>query len=250
MTKAFGNRRHVVAKHTPDYPEDSIQHWTGDWWVPCPGKALTFGSLVWSYVPYFEQVPFQLAAARKQPDDHSTAVVEVRPLFAKQRINPADALPVAALPGLPGLRGAHSWLLFRAKKRPCLVLCDPATSLPETGQVGEMAKSSAAQYALVAPFYGVEQVGRAGYEAPFVEQIKHAVYPQWFWDQLPVGDEDESLMLLDQAHPLSVHHQVYEHTGFALSPSGRDVIRDWLHWFLGEGVSDDIRDFKRMIPEL
>ena len=234
----------------PEYPRDSIQHWAGDWWIPCSGRALTCGSLVWAYVPFFDKVPYQLAAARRVPNDHTTAYVEARPLYATQRINPADSLPVAALPGLPGLQGAHSWLLNRAKRRPCLVLCDPAASLPEAAHAVGAVSSSTAQYVLVAPFYGVDQVGRAGYSAPFVHQIKHAVYPQWFWDQLPVRGAEESILRLDQAHPLSVHHQVYEPTGFALSPSGRDVIRDWLRWFLGEPASEYILEFKRMIPNL
>lgn len=229
------------------YPEDCIQSFTsGDWWIRDDQKKFEFGALVWSYVPFFDQIPYRLTATRTDPHDHKTATVKAEPLHTSKAPADESPLPVA---GLPHLRGAHGWMVNRMKKRPCLVLFDDPRIPIDKALIRGMTSPSTYSYAIVAPFYGVDQEGRAGYNPGFVKKIKYATYPQWFWDMLPLNSTSESILRLDQIHPVGHHHQSFEHTGYTLGDNARKMMREWLEWYMGFKPSEAIEDFRGFIAE-
>lgn len=228
-----------------DYPDDCIQATTPrEWWVKVDRASLGFGALVWSHVPFFDLIPLRLAATRSDPSDHTTAKLTAEPMNAARSVGNESPLPVA---GLPTLQGAHGWILNRMKKRPCLVIAESSTQKVDRALTLGMNASATHNYALVAPYYGVDQDGRAGYNPRFVEKIKHAIFPQWFWDKLPIDGTEESILRLDQIHPAGDHHQTYKHSGYALSDDAKKVMREWLEWHLGFKSSEGIEDFKSFI---
>lgn len=230
------------------YPDDCIQSFTsGDWWIKDEQKKFEFGALVRSYVPFYDQIPYRLTATRSDPHDHKTATVNAEPLYTSKAPAVESPLPVA---GLPSHQGAHGWMISRMKKRPCLVLFDDPKISINTALIRGMSKSATCAYAIVAPFYGVDQdKGRSGYNPGFVEKIKHATYPQWFWDMLPLDSTKESILRMDQIHPVGHHHQSFEHTGYALGENARKMMREWLEWYAGFKTSGAIKDFREFIAE-
>jgi len=107
----------------PDYPEDSIQSVAGsDWWQADESHSLCRGVLVRAYVQFFSQVPYEIVSARAEATKHVEATLRVQPLNVGGRRSSADALPVA---GFPRLEGAESFLAYRGKRRPCLVISTP-----------------------------------------------------------------------------------------------------------------------------
>jgi len=104
---------------------------------------------------------------------------------------------------------------------------------------------------LVAPYYGGDQDGRrSGYPPELVERIRHAEYPQFFWDKLPIGGPKESILRFDHIQPVGSHYSAYEYTGYALSDDAVDlIIDDWLTWLFYGGLPEDsfILDYQKEV---
>ena len=229
------------------FPDDCIQSFTsGEWWVKDEHKCFAFGALVWASVPFFDVIPYRLTATRTDPVEHRIATLRAEPMNASSSVKDEPPLPVA---GLPTLQGAHGWIVSRMKRRPCLVLVDAVGTPIDKALVRGMSKSATHSYALLAPYYGVDQSARSGYNPAFVEKIKHATFPQWFWDKLPLSGTSESILRLDQIHPVGNHHQTFSHTGFTLAEEAGKMMREWLEWFLGFRASQNLADFKGFVAE-
>ena len=86
---------------------------------------------------------------------------------------------------------------------------------------------------IVAPFFGADADGsRGGYRPELVERIRHAEYPQFVWDQLPVPGSRESILRLDQLQAVGRNPQSYEISRFVLSVEALGIIDDWVSWLL------------------
>jgi hypothetical protein len=94
---------------------------------------------------------------------------------------------------------------------------------------------------IVAPYYGADKDGRrAGYNQPLVERIRHAEYPQFMVDQLPIGGPKESILRLDHIQPIGLHYYAYEHSGYSLSDEAvENILDDWLIWLFYGGLPPD-----------
>jgi fermentation-respiration switch protein FrsA (DUF1100 family) len=111
-----------------------------------------------------------------------------------------------------------------------------------------------AQTILVAPYYGATGgAKRGGFNQEFVERIRHAEYPDYMWDVLPIGGStDDSILMLKQIQPIGRHHNSYELTKYRLNPDAFDVLDDWVAWLL-TGVLDSegiLQMFRRDIRGL
>jgi hypothetical protein len=214
------------------YPTDSVQNIVSSWWEEDDKTRLKRGSLVYAFVPHVDQVPNTLTPiGRKDPTQHNEAIVRISPLRIKEsRSKPG--LPVAAL----SLYEGELWTVYRAKKRPCLVLDAEQPEVKNMIRRG-MPKILTSPTVLVAPYYGADKDGnRSGYNSELVERVQHAEYPQFFWDKLPIRGARESILRFDHIQPVGLHHYAYEHSGYALSDDAVDlIIDDWLIWlFRGE----------------
>ena len=233
----------------PNYPEDSIQCLALDnWWVADDSKVLRRGMLIETYVQFYYQVPFQLVAERvDDPDDHTSARFAVHPLNASGRAKPRPSLPVAAV---PQLEGADCFVFNRAKKRPCLVLGAIGQKAIDRQLTHNMSKASTAPFFLVAPFFGVPQKGRGGYNAQFVERVMHAEYAAFFWDILPHNQGCESILRLDQIQPVGLHHQSYKYLEHRLSEEAMIVMDEWMDWIIyGRRGGEFLSSFHALIAE-
>jgi hypothetical protein len=228
------------------FPTDSIQYICDSWWEGCEKNKLTRGALIKAFVPHVDQVPNTLIPiGRKDPGEHSKAVIEISPL----QINtprPKEALPVAAL----SLHDGELWMAYRAKKRPCLVI---GTKQPEIDNTfrRDMPKKLTSPTLIVAPYYGTDQNGkRAGYNSELVDRIRHAEYPQFILDYLPIPDSEQSILRLDHIQPVGLHYHAYEHSGFCLSDEAVELILDdWLQWLFYGGLPENslILDYQKEI---
>jgi hypothetical protein len=104
---------------------------------------------------------------------------------------------------------------------------------------------------IVAPYYGADQDGRrAGYNSELVNRIRHAEYPQFILDHLPIPGSEQSILRLDHMQPVGLHYLTYEHSGFCLSDEAVELILDdWLQWFFYSGLPENslILDYQKEI---
>jgi len=230
-----------------DYPENCIQYLEPEGWQRDQENTLCRGSLVETYVQFYSSIPLELVAKRAEAERHDLVEVEARPLQAEGRRSVADKLPVA---GLPNPDGAHCYLVNRAKKRPCLVLgaIEQEAVLPRLTR--GMSKWKSHSFFLVAPFFGVEQAGRDGYNPAFVDRIMQTDYRAFFWDKLPGSGDFGSILRLDQIQPIGFEHQAYRHLGYRLSDNAQCIMDEWLDWLLYNRDGKQIAEFREFIKSI
>ncbi|MCL2791092.1 MAG: hypothetical protein FWD79_10670 [Desulfobulbus sp.] len=212
------------------FPDDSIQSVVNTWWEEqCDHTILKRGSLIFAFVPHVDQVPYTLTPdGRKEEDQHYEAKVNIGPLRIKDS-RPTRTLPVAAL----SVNEGEIWTAFRAKKRPCLVIGNPLPQVDKALRHG-MPNILTSPTVVVAPYYGADRDGsRAGYNPELVERIRHAEYPQFMLDNLPITGPKQSILRLDHIQPVGQHYYAWEHSGYGLSEEAvENVLNDWLTWVL------------------
>ncbi len=228
------------------FPTDSIQYIVNSWWENCGKSELKRGALIEAFVPHVDQIPNTLVpVGRKEADVHSKAIIEIAPLRISAPRS-KETLPVAAL----SLPKDEVWTAYRAKKRPCLVI---GTKQPPVDDAfrRDMPKKLTSPTLIVAPYYGADQDGsRAGYNPEFVKRIRHAEYPQFMLDSLPIPGPRESVLRLDHIQPVGLHYNTYEHSGFCLSDEAVELILDdWLQWLFYGGLPENslIIDYQKEI---
>ncbi len=212
----------------------SIQELVEPWWEGTPSKTPEPGMLVWAFVPYVDQVPYTfIPVGRKDPKKHEEATVRIERLEITKSYTCIPPLPVAAM----SLERREVWSAYKAKKRPCLILSGPSSKEVDGDLTKNLPKKSYAKTVLLAPYYGADQEGRAGYSPQLMERIRHAEYPQFFADSLPIdGKTKESILRLDHLQPFGFNFNSFELTGFKLSAQAFEVMSEWLHWRLWGGL--------------
>lgn len=229
------------------YPEDAIQSMVDSWWVEDDSKTLDRGVLVRAFVNHFDQVPYGfLPTGRTTADAHNQADVEVIPLRVGQSLS-QTSLPVA---GMPLFRG-EVWAANKAKARPCIVINKPHEVVKKSLTKG-MPNSSTASAVLIAPYYGADKKGRAGYNPELIERIRHCMYPQFMWDKLPLNSKvEESILRLDQIQPIGKHYQSYQLTGYKLSDTALAIFDDLIRLSIWGELSEDsdIAIFQSLLSE-
>jgi len=193
-----------------DFPPDCVQSLIAPWWVPLTSGTLERGRLLWAFVPIIGQSPRTLTPSRTGATEHGSATFVLEALRPSQRTAPT--LPVAALPLHPG--EVHA--VYKAKKRPVVVLGVGSVIDPRSFGGGKGWQT--APMLMVAPYFGVEGgTTRGGWHPEFVRRIRHAEYPSYVYDRLPIGAAEESILRLDQMQPLGNHHDSYDRTDWQLS---------------------------------
>lgn len=229
-----------------NFPTDSVQRIVDTWWEKCEPRELRRGALLYAFVPHVDQVPLTLKPiGRKEPYLHDKGTIIIDPLKINDA-RPREALPVAAL----SLHEGELWTAYRAKKRPCMIMAIMQPEVDKSLRRG-MPKKSTAPTLIVAPYYGADRDGRrAGYNPALIERIRHAEYPQFMLDILPVPGPENSILRFEHIQPIGLHDHSYEHTGFSLSDEAVEIILDdWLQWFFYGGLPKGsiILDFQKAI---
>jgi len=102
----------------------------------------------------------------------------------------------------------------------------------------------------VAPFFGVKQEARDGYNPDFVERIRHGDYRAFFWDSLPIDDGEGSILRLDQVQPVGYEHQSCKHLGWRLSKQALAIMDEWLNWLIHDTLPDnELSSFRKLVNE-
>jgi len=211
----------------PDsWPEDCIQFCCNSWWVEDKAPTLVRGRLLWTFVAFPETKPYRLVPEDRgdDPKDHSRFRVKIEPFNAGSPPKAApDSLPVAGLP----LHEGENYLVQRGKTRPVVVLSTGGEEIPH-GVRGGGARWQTSPRLIVGPYYGTDQ----GWNPQFVERIRHAEWPQYFWDKLPgAGEGQESVLRFDQLFPMGKGDaSAYRLTQHRLSEEALTVLDEWLRW--------------------
>jgi hypothetical protein len=220
-----------VAAPTSTLPNDSLQSLVGSWWTEDADKPkLCRGRLIWAFVPYVDQEPRTLTLeGRVSPDDHHHGVFKIDPLRMSQQ-RTAPKVPIAALP----LNDDEILTIYRAKRRPALVLGGESTPAVDKALTQGMSKWQTAPTVVVAPYYGIPQSStRGGFNQQFIDRVRLAEYPEYVWDSLPiVSKARESILMLNQVQPIGRHYNSHELTKFRLTDDALDCIDDWVEWLL------------------
>lgn len=230
------------------FPDDAVQKLAEPWWVPCEQGDLRPGVLLKAFLPHVDQVPLTMTpVGRENAEEHTTAVVRIEPLAAG--VHPNPPLPVAAL----ALEAREVWTAYRAKRRPCLVIGQSRVPVDNAERRG-MAKKATAPTLVVAPYYGADRDGsRGGYNDVLLQRIRHAKYPQFMLDSLPIGGPAQSVLRFDHIQPVGLHYKSFNHTGFRLSDAAmRYIVADWLYWYLWGDLPEDsiVKGFQEMVGKL
>jgi hypothetical protein len=210
-------------------PEDTVQAFADPWWEDVQGTVLERGRLLKTLVPFVGQTPYILdpSGRAEDPSDHSRARITIEP-YRLGMGSKSKTLPVAALPEWKGQRFVFS----RGRVRPAVVISTAGHDLPQELRVG-MAPYQTAPTILVAPYFGADQDGtRAGYPPEILGRIRHAEYPRFMWDSLPLGDVRESVLRLDQIFPMGTDASGYELKPHRLSRDALLILDEWLCWLL------------------
>jgi len=231
-------------------PDDSVQSLvaTGNWWVTQSETKPVRGSLIFAFVPHFDQRPYAFEPiGRSDPRSHDSARVRVQPIAVDQPLKPSN-LPVAAMP----LGNNEIWAAYRAKRRPCLVLGDSASNVSKHVTRGRP-KHATAPTLLVAPYYGAKgSAKRAGYSDEFIERVRHCEHSQFFWEYLPHDGGEESILRLDQLQPIGAHYQAYKLSTYKLSQEALELLDHYMQWLIWGEMSEDspLVSYRELIVEI
>jgi len=231
------------------YPEESVQNLCSSWWEEDDGKTICPGRLCRSFVPYVTQTPLTLIPeGRPNSIEHNIAEASLEQMRIGQRRR-LNLLPVAALP----LNAGELYAVYKAKRRPCLILGDSWKELDQKLAKGRPIFQKT-PVVTVAPFFGVEQDGsRAGFPPLFVERIRGLMYPQFFWDVLPHNGK-ESIMFFAHMQPVGRHHDSVELTNYKLSKEAFSLVSEWVSWYttgqMPSGENDSLGEYRDLLQEL
>lgn len=223
---------------TLKFTEECIQNLISpdEWWIEDSSKQVSRGRLIQAYVPHVGAIPNRLSVAgRTESTVHTSAKFEIEPFRygdKKKHLN----LPVAALPAYSN----EELLVFRAKRRPLLVVADNSQEVDKKLVLGKPSWQTAPTL-LVAPYYGRDEGtgNRSGFNAEFVERIRQCEYPQFFWDKLPLPGACESIMRIDHIQPIGNHHETYILTNYRLSEDALMIFDEWLDWYIYECLDEN-----------
>jgi len=236
------------------YADDTIQAYVSPWWITNKKKDFQRGRLIKAPLPHVHQVPFTLIPKGRgdDPTNHSQIRYTMKELELTAKRN-LSSLPAAALTLYEG----EIVLGYRGKYRPAFIVSSGGEEIPEDLTAGKPAWQTTPTI-LVAPYYGVERnLKRAGFNKEFVERVKRAEYPNFYWDMLPIpgSDSDGSICKLDHILPLGKYYKSVEFTEHCLSDEALEMIDQWLTWLFSgiepyEGDFQYLRENLREIQEI
>jgi len=220
-----------------NYTDDTAQAYVSPWWITDNKRDFRRGRLIKAFLPHVHQVPFTLIPTGRDedPTDHSKIRYTMKELKLLDK-NDRSLLPASALVVPEG----ENILAFRGKKRPALIISSGGDEIQKNLRKGKPAWQTAPTI-LVVPYYGVAQDGkRAGFSEPFVERVKKAEYPNFYWDRLPITGESKkgSICRLDHILPLGRHHDSVEFTEHCLSEEAMEIMSQWLRWLIEKILPD------------
>jgi len=128
--------------------------------------------------------------------------------------------------------------VYRAKKRPAIIISKGGIGV-DSELTNDRAKRRTDRTILLAPSYSVQDA----YSEELCERIRRCEYPQFMWDDLPIGEtEKESLIRFDHLQPVGRSKKSVEFTKYCLSEKAIAFIMDWVNWLIS-GYLDEASIF-------
>lgn len=215
---------------TLNYPDICPQNLIEPWWEECTDDEFKPGKLVWAFLPHIDQVPYTLElAGRDESTEHRTALFKIDPLEIASP-HPKKDLPVAAMP----LFDKEIFCIYRTKKRPAIII-SRGGSYVEKGLTKDRAKWRTNRTILVAPSYSADK----GFRNDFCERVRRCEYPQFLWDNLPIGGTEKgSIIRFDHLQPVGKSKKSVEFTNYCLSDKAMAFIMEWVEWLLTDHMNE------------
>jgi len=201
-------------------------------WEACDTKVPVQGQLVWTLVPYIENVVHLFNMTRANPGDHHEVIGRIEPML--KHVLPKPSIPVASFP----LESNEAYRVNRSKIRPALLLYCNCTDLKAEGGKGN--------YHLIAPLYGVDPSSkRSGYPAAFIEKVAQFRYPELiYFANTPMPRGVSSILRLDNIQPVGNNHNNYRLIGHKLSYPTLQLVFDMLKWMFTNEISELLNTYK------
>lgn len=82
-------------------------------------------------------------------------------------------------------------------------------------------------------------------------RIRHAEYPQYVWDKLPLPGAEESVLQLDQIFPVGEDPAGYELKEYRLGDDALVLLDEWILWLFTGSLPEQsiLADIRRGLAE-
>ena len=219
---------------TQKYPDICPQSLVEPWWEEDIGDDFKSGRLVWAFLPHVDQVPYNVEpVGRAKPTEHRTAIMSVKRFKIGAPARKKD-LPVSAMP----VYDREMLYIYRTKKRPGIIISKGGALVEKKLTIGK-AKNRTDPTILLAPSYSV----REAFSEELCERVRRCEYPQFMWDDLPVGGAEKgSIIRFDHLQPVGRSKKSVEFTKYCLSDKALTFIMDWIGWLIS-GYMDEKSEF-------
>jgi hypothetical protein len=219
---------------TLNYPDICPQSLVEPWWEKDTGDDFKAGRLVWAFLPHVDQVPYTVKPlGRNEPTEHRTGIMSVK-RFEIGALAKKKDLPVSAMPVYEN----EMLCIYRTKKRPAIIISKGGTFVENQLTKGK-SKWRTNRTVLLAPSYSV----REAFSFDFCERVRRCEYPQFMWDDLPIGSSDKgSIVRFDHLQPVGRSKKSIEFTEYCLSNKAMAFIMNWVDWLIS-GYMDPNSEF-------
>lgn len=209
---------------TPKYPDLCPQNLIESWWEESKDDEFKPGKLVWAFMPHVDQVPYTLEpVGRDKPTEHQAGVINIKPFKIGVPVL-KNKLPLAAIPRYDN----EILCVYRTKKRPAIII-SKGGAFVEKALTKDKPKWRTNPTILAAPSYSAD----IGFSNEFCERVKRCEYPQFLWDNLPIGSTDKgSIIRFDHLQPIGKSKKSVEFTNYCLSDKAMTFVMEWIDWLL------------------
>lgn len=215
----------------PNYPDICPQTLIEPWWEEYTDDDFKPGKLVWAFLPHVDQIPYSLEPiGRNEPTEHRTALFNKKP-FKIGAAPTKKNLPVAAMP----LYDKEMFCVYRTKKRPAIIISKGGSYVEKT-LTKDRSKWRTNRTLLLAPSYSVN----GGFSNEFCERVRRCEYPQFLWDDLPIGGTKKgSIIRFDHIQPVGRSKKSIEFTRYCLSDKAMAFIMEWVDWLISDQMDEE-----------
>ena len=125
--------------------------------------------------------------------------------------------------------------VYRTKKRPAIII-SKGGSFVEKALTKDRSKGRTNPTILVAPSYSADK----GFSNEFCERVQRCQYPQFLWDNLPIGGTEKgSIIRFDHLQPIGKSKKSVEFTNYFLSDKAMAFIMEWIDWLLTDQMDKE-----------
>ena len=217
---------------TLKYPEVCPQQLVEPWWEEYSGEDFKPGRLVYAFLPHVDQTPLRIEpVGRKDPTDHVSGFINVKRFRIGDPIIKKNDLPLAAMP----VYDNETLSVYRTKRRPAIIISKGGPFIDGKMTAGK-SKWRTNPTILAVPSYSV----RNAYSLAFCERVRRCEYPQFLWDDLPIGGTQKgSIFRFDHLQPIGRSPKSVQFTKYCLSEKAMIFLMGLVEWLVSGYMDPD-----------